>query len=219
MASTPAAQTGDQTGDTAGPAYLPFLSTAIDAPPVNDIEAAAAKLKEKMDKCKAAAARAHQQGKLNPLMIVESPPAIINRTPAHAEALARQVQGRTFPWRQMRTALEWADVVITATAALHPILDADDLAAVLPQRRGRRLILVDLGLPRNIRSVMREMRTVMRYDLDDLQAALDESLAQCVASMPQADQRIQQETSAICTWLRLRAGGHGNSPPASADPL
>jgi glutamyl-tRNA reductase len=137
--------------------------------------------------------------------------AVANRTPEPAEALARQVGGQTFPWHQMRTALVWADVVITATAAHHPIVDDNDIAAVLPQRRHRPLLLIDMGLPRNIHPAATGMAGVSYYDLDDLQAVLADlahaesahavALPRWVAAQPAVRQVVQGETAAL--WARL----------------
>jgi glutamyl-tRNA reductase len=139
------------------------------------------------------------------------PTAFINRTAAHAEAMSRYAPDQTFPWHQMRRALAWSDVVVTATAALHPVLDADDIVAALEQRRGRPLFLIDLGFPRNIHPAAADIPNVIYYDLNDLSVALAElahaeiahveSPEPWVASLPVVEWMVQDEASAL--WALL----------------
>lgn len=134
------------------------------------------------------------------------PVAIINRTAAHAAALAAEVSGRTFSWHQMRTALAWADVAVTATAALHPILDAEDVAAVLPLRRGRPLLLFDLGLPLNVHPSVPGTAGVSYYNLDDLWLAAQAADGEPGRAEPPAAERlIQAETAVLWAGLDLAA--------------
>lgn len=139
------------------------------------------------------------------------PTAFIDRTVTPGKAAQKQMLGQIFPWHQMRIALVWADVVVAADLALHPILDADDIAFALGQRRGRPLLLIDLGLSHNVHPAAAVVENIVYYDLDDLRVALAdlvspgvmgaESLGPWTASFPGLEQMIHEEVSTLCTWI------------------
>jgi glutamyl-tRNA reductase len=75
---------------------------------------------------------------------------VVARRLEAAEALAQRFDAVPLPVGALREALATADAGIFATSAPEPLVDAEDLALVLGRRAGRPLVLVDLGLPRNI---------------------------------------------------------------------
>lgn len=130
--------------------------------------------------------------------------ACINRTLSKAEALAAQVMGRALEWSQLVDALRWADVVITATSAPQAIICVADLPAILAQRDGRPLLLIDLCVPRNIEKAVNLFADVQYYDIDDLQSVLDANLAQRQAAIPLVEAIINQEIERFQEWLHGR---------------
>jgi glutamyl-tRNA reductase len=97
---------------------------------------------------------------------------ILNRTFERAVQLAQKVGGTAVPFEDAVHEMAKADVVISCTASAQPILTADQGARMLRERKGQRLCIMDLGLPRNIDPGVREIPGVMLYDLDDIQRAV-----------------------------------------------
>jgi glutamyl-tRNA reductase len=128
----------------------------------------------------------------------------INRTYSGAEDIAQRFNGRAWAWGQLADALVEADVVIAATGAPHLVIYAGDVAAVLPQRAGRPLLLVDIALPRNIEGSAQELAGVTGCNLDQLQSTVDLNLGQRQAAVPQVEQIIRQETAAFMEWWHGR---------------
>ena len=98
--------------------------------------------------------------------------ATINRTEEHASITQRQLPGTTFAWHQMRQALVWADVIVTATPSLHPILDEHDFVAAQRLRQGRPLVLFDLGFPRNVHPAVAGIGNLHYYTVDTMRNRL-----------------------------------------------
>jgi glutamyl-tRNA reductase len=128
----------------------------------------------------------------------------INRTDAHAEALARQVQGHALSWGRLPEGLAWADVVITATGAPHTIIHVSDVVQALPQRHGRPLVFVDIAVPRDVEGGVGNLPDVYRYDIDDLRAVLDANLAQRQAAVPAVEAIVHEEAENFWRWLHHR---------------
>ena len=69
--------------------------------------------------------------------------------------------------------LREADLVVTATGATLPVITADAVQrAMAATRAGRALVLLDLGLPRDVDPAARELPGVSLIDLEALRAAL-----------------------------------------------
>ena len=130
--------------------------------------------------------------------------ACINRTHARAQALARLAGGRAFNWYHLPQALAWADVVISGTGAPHTVIHRPVVESILPQRQGRPLVFVDIAVPRDVAEEVGELPRVQRQDIDDLQASLDENLAQRQAAIPAVEAIIQEETAHFQEWQRGR---------------
>jgi len=69
------------------------------------------------------------------------------------------------------------DVVIASTNAAGLVLEADTVADALRRRRGRRLLLVDLAVPRDLDPAIGELDGCYLYDIDDLEQIVVETLS------------------------------------------
>ncbi len=67
-----------------------------------------------------------------------------------AEELADRFDAFALPLHAMEDALVTADAAIFATSTPEPLLGPDAMARILKERDGNPLILIDLGLPRNV---------------------------------------------------------------------
>ncbi|MFI5114252.1 MAG: hypothetical protein ACHP7J_03830, partial [Terriglobales bacterium] len=98
---------------------------------------------------------------------------LINRTHGRALELAGRIRVSAGPFEERWTRLATADLVISATSAPGFILTAPEMRRVAAQRAGRKLVLIDLALPRDIDPGVREIEGMSLYDLDGLERALE----------------------------------------------
>jgi glutamyl-tRNA reductase len=98
---------------------------------------------------------------------------VANRTPATGAALARELGGRAAPLDRVADELAAADLVIAATAASTPTVTAAAVAAALRERAGAPLVVLDLGVPRDVEPEVRGLPGVVLADLDALRAVLE----------------------------------------------
>ncbi len=103
---------------------------------------------------------------------------VANRTWARAEQLAERAGGQAVTLDGLPAALADADLLLTSTGATSVVLGADDLARALEFRPGRPLLIVDLGMPRDIDPRASELPGVSLLGLADVEcfvaANLDE---------------------------------------------
>ena len=100
---------------------------------------------------------------------------VANRTQATGAALARELGGRAVPLERVAGELASADLVVAATAGTTPTVTA---AAVAGARRAASaspgpLVVLDLGVPRDVEPEVRELPGVVLADLDALRAVLE----------------------------------------------
>ena len=75
------------------------------------------------------------------------------------------------------TLLGEADVAFTTVGTSHPIVTTDLLEAALTRRTGRPdLVVVDLGVPRNVEPSAADLGGLVLLDMDDLRAAVADAL-------------------------------------------
>lgn len=103
---------------------------------------------------------------------------VINRTESRAEDLVRRVDPSATAFHacgfeERDQHLVKADLVISATAAPRFVFTADDMQRLAAERKGRKLLLIDLALPRDIDPAVREFDGVLLYDIEDLERALE----------------------------------------------
>jgi len=100
---------------------------------------------------------------------------VANRTPATGAALARALGGRAVPLEGVAGELAAADLVIAATAGTTPTVTAAAVAAALGRRAdpAMPLVVLDLGVPRDVEPEVRGLPGVVLADLDALRAVLE----------------------------------------------
>jgi glutamyl-tRNA reductase len=75
---------------------------------------------------------------------------VVARRLEAAEALAERFEAVALPLHALEDALCAADAAVFATSAQEPLIGRAGLQVQLERRGGRRLVVVDLGLPRNV---------------------------------------------------------------------
>jgi glutamyl-tRNA reductase len=128
---------------------------------------------------------------------------VTNRNLEAAHRLAAEVGGRAVDFEELDALILEADVVITCTAAPIPILTRDRLAAALSVRRERRLVVIDIAVPRDVEPEARSLRGVRLYDLDDLRGWGSSSLP--AATIERAQGIVDEETGSFLAWQAARA--------------
>jgi glutamyl-tRNA reductase len=130
---------------------------------------------------------------------------IVSRTMAHAARTAESIGAASAaPWDELPTLLGAADIVISATGAAAPILTKAQIETVMRPRRNRPLFLIDIALPRDIEAAAGEIEQVFLYNIDDLQATVQENLARRASEVQRAELIVSEEIDKFTSWMRSR---------------
>ncbi len=124
----------------------------------------------------------------------------LNRTVQRAEALAADfpalpVQCR--PLSDLDHCLSTCSLVFTSTGAEEPIITADRLAAL---NRRSSLMLIDIGVPRNISPDAGELQGVDAFDVDDLQEVVARNQESRREIAQEAEGLLAEEARQFLEW-------------------
>ena len=130
--------------------------------------------------------------------------AVVNRTYANAEALAREVGGTAHPVEALGVELVRADVVVVAAPIALEALEPFGAPALMKQRRHRRLLLIDLAVPRVVPSALGEVEGVYVCDVDDLARVQQRAQEARAGAVQDAERIIDEEVARFSRELAER---------------
>ena len=126
--------------------------------------------------------------------------AVANRSPAHGEEVARRIGARAIGLDEAAAELRGVDVVVASTSAPGFVLRRDDVEAVVRSRRGRPLLFVDLAVPRDVDPALGALDGCFVYDVDDLEAVVEVSLAGRRDEAARAERIVADEAERFREW-------------------
>ncbi len=129
---------------------------------------------------------------------------IANRTPEKAERLAAELGGSGASLESLGELLSTTDVLISGTSSAGTVVDARTIAEAT---KGRRLVVVDVAVPRDIDPEAREVEGVELRDLDDLRSFVDAGAEARKAELPKVESIVDEEVEDFCAWERSLALG------------
>ncbi|MBZ0111316.1 MAG: glutamyl-tRNA reductase [Thermoanaerobaculia bacterium] len=126
-----------------------------------------------------------------------------NRGDARAETfLQRFPQARRIPFEERYEHLAVNDLLVVATAAEEPLFERSDLERVVQQRKSRPLLIVDLGVPRNVDSEAGELENLFLHDIDSLRGLIERNLDRRRAEVAQVEAIVGNELRRFLDWYR-----------------
>ncbi|MEB3183140.1 MAG: glutamyl-tRNA reductase [Cyanobacteriota bacterium] len=125
---------------------------------------------------------------------------LLNRTVSRAETLAADfpalpVQCR--PLEDLDHCLSTCSLVFTSTAAEEPVITA---ARLEPLNRRSSLMLIDIGVPRNISPDVAELQGVESFDVDDLQEVVNRNQEARREMAAEAELLLREEARLFLEW-------------------
>ncbi|MDA8381182.1 MAG: glutamyl-tRNA reductase [Actinomycetota bacterium] len=130
---------------------------------------------------------------------------VANRTFESARRLASTASGRGTSLASLGAELADADVLFTSLAVPAPVLDAAAVAAARPQGTVRELLVVDIGVPRNVDVDVDDIEGVTLLDMEDLRSFVDASIDGRRQEVDKAQAIVDEEVERYRAALAGRA--------------
>ena len=127
---------------------------------------------------------------------------VANRTAENAVALSAEVGGTAVPLESLGDELARADAVVLAAPVSHPALTAGGAVQLMKKRRYRRVVLIDLAVPRAAPAELGEVDGVYLCDVDDLARVQRQAMAERADSIAAAERIVEDE---VARYARAQA--------------
>jgi glutamyl-tRNA reductase len=126
---------------------------------------------------------------------------VANRHYDRALGLAERYSGSAVPLDE----LPRADIVVSCTSSPHQLVGREELALVLDERAGgggaRPLVMIDIAVPRDIDSGVRDLPGVTLYDMDDLEHEVVRNMSVRAAEAERARALVERDVERFEGWL------------------
>ncbi len=123
---------------------------------------------------------------------------LINRTRDKAEKLAGKLNLIVKDYSDLQLELQKADIVVVATGAQNPTIDAAILNLKKP------LLILDLSIPKNVHDNVTTLPGVTLVHMDNLAQMTDETLENRKKHIPAAEAIIEEIKSEFLIWTKAR---------------
>ena len=127
---------------------------------------------------------------------------VINRTLERAHALAQRWNAQATTFENINTALACADILIASTGAPHRLISREMVKEAMTHRAERPLVLIDIAVPRDIDPETANIPHVRLYDMDNLNAQLETSLADRMVEVPRVKSILEEELTEFEDYLK-----------------
>jgi glutamyl-tRNA reductase len=124
---------------------------------------------------------------------------VSNRSFERAQALATVIGGRAIHFDDWE--FRDLDILVSSTAAPHPIITLDKLATFWRARWNRPLFMIDLAMPRDIDSAVQKLDGIYLYDLDSLQNIAERTLAVRKQESETCYRLIERHVQEFQSWM------------------
>lgn len=125
---------------------------------------------------------------------------VSSRTYAHACSLAKELGGSARYFEELEQLIGEADIIVSSTAAPHCIITPDLLRTVR-----KKVLILDIALPRDVDPACRAHENVVLYDLDDLGAIVEDNQQHRRDAARDAQKIVDEETGLFGQWVEEHA--------------
>lgn len=125
---------------------------------------------------------------------------VMNRSKEKAEQLAREFDGKVLPWGEWEHALTLPDLIVSSVSSEDPVLLRDTVKHAMAARKNRALLLMDLGVPRNIDPSLADLYNVYLYNLDDLTEIVRQNRTAREQEIPHAEEIVDEHVTKFLSW-------------------
>ena len=134
---------------------------------------------------------------------------VVNRTTESAEAMLEEIKPETGELQarvlslgdDLPASIASAELVISSTSSVEPILTAETLREIQKQRGPRPLVIIDLAVPRDIEPQSGELENVHLFNIDDLNRVIQGNLSSRHEQFSKAEAIVNKQIDVFYSQL------------------
>jgi len=131
---------------------------------------------------------------------------IMNRTLEKAQELAQETGGIAVPFWEMPDILPQVDVCICSSSCPHYLIDRELVEKTMQVRGAKKLLCIDISMPRNIDPQVAQVKDVCLVTVDDLDRVVQDNVQKRMSAAKQVEKIVinkVQEYYAVINKIRL----------------
>ncbi len=126
---------------------------------------------------------------------------VANRTLERAQNLIEQIgMGEAIPLDQMGQKIPQTDIVISSVGGSDYILTRDTVAPAMKGRESKPLLIIDIGVPRNVDPAVKKVAGVFLNDIDSLNLIVQKNMEMRRSEIPAVRRIIDDELNEFIRW-------------------
>ena len=126
---------------------------------------------------------------------------VTNRTFERAVKFADEFEGTAIRFEDFKDHLKRADIIISSTGAPSFLITRPDVEEVIRERKNRPMFFIDIAVPRDIDPGVNGVDNIYLYDIDDLQAVVDENVEERQKEAKNAEAIVAEEVEKFKKWF------------------
>ena len=130
---------------------------------------------------------------------------ISNRTLENAKSIAEEVSGRAISLKDIPEKLKNSDIVISAITGNVPLIGKGAIETCLKHRKHKPIYMVDLGVPRNIESEVKELPDIFLYTLDNIQDLIKKNYKTREEAAIDAQHIVDNKVEEYMNWRKSQS--------------
>lgn len=127
---------------------------------------------------------------------------LCNRTYDHAVEIAKAFNSKVVEYEKMHTAAADADIVVFSTSAPKPIMTKADAKTLMANRNQKSVLLIDVGMPRNVEGDIELIDGVELFNLDKLKEVVDNNNENKKSQLSLATAIVDERVEEYQDWLK-----------------
>jgi len=130
---------------------------------------------------------------------------VIDQSPARAKDLADELGGTSATFADRWKCMLRADIVVTATGCPHVVLTQEEAERIAEERNRAALVIMDIGMPRDVDPDVRRVDGIVLYDLEGLERAVQQRTDDRIAASAEAERIVAAEAHAFRNKLESQS--------------
>tara|TARA_Y100000389_G_C17415714_1_gene493571 strand:+ start:325 stop:1566 length:1242 start_codon:yes stop_codon:yes gene_type:complete len=126
---------------------------------------------------------------------------ICNRKEEKGKKLASENDCRYSHLNNLSTIIHEYDIIITSTSSSLPLIGKGNIEDALNKRNNESLVIIDLGVPRDVESQIKTLDNVYLYTIDDLGEIIEQNYKIREKSIKEAEEIIKFKIVEYKNWL------------------
>lgn len=128
---------------------------------------------------------------------------VANRSAERARQLQEEIpQAQLVSFDERLDAVREAEVVVASTGAEEPVLTRKQLKEAMKARPTSPLLVVDLGVPRNVEPAAGKIENLFLQTIDSLEHLIQRNLKKRKEEVPRVQEIIEEELAQLRAWYR-----------------